>query len=268
MNLPESFTFSQSALQAYASCQFHFYLRYGSNLEWPSAMFDPLHPAELERQAGIRFHQLAQNYFLGVDVGILKAFAEQDAHPQMAKWFSSFLDIGFENITGMKFPELSVNASFTHSNFYGKFDLLVIEKTRIEIFDWKTSNKPMQSAWLRNRAQTRLYPLLARTVFEKEFPTEPLPIIHFTYWEAALPESPIRFLFDQAGLVDAENLTMSTVQEILSKDFADFHKTEHLNHCTYCQFRTYCQRSVNEDYNSDLENELLISFLEQENDED
>lgn len=262
MNLTSDFVFSQSSLQSYLNCEYQFYLKYARQLDWPSALLDPLNAAEVERQSGIRFHQLVYNYFLGVPQADLIRQAREDANPMMTEWLGNFLRSGLFSGDEIAYPELATYASIAGYHLSGKFDLLLLDGSRIHIFDWKTSKRPPKSEWLRKRVQTQLYPLLARSLYQSRFAGEPTPEIRFTYWEASFPEQSIRFEFEPADLQRSQEFILHLAGEITSKPLDSFDKTVHTERCTYCLFRTYCQRPETDSYNSELENDLL--FIEQD----
>ena len=259
MNLTSDFVFSQSSLQSYLNCQYQFYLKYARQLDWPSALLDPLNAAEIERQSGIRFHQLVYNYFLGVPETDLIRQGREDANPKMTEWLGNFLKSGLFSGDETAYPELSVNASLESFLVSGKFDLLLLDGEKILIFDWKTSKRPPQSEWLRKRVQTQLYPLLARSLHQSRFPGAPIPKIRFTYWEASFPEQSIQFDFEPSDLQRSQGFIIQLASEITSKPLDSFDKTLHTERCAYCLFRTYCQRPETDSYNSELENELLFT---------
>lgn len=259
MTVANDFTFSQSSLQSYLNCQFQFYLKYVRNLDWPSALLDPWNPTEIERQSGIRFHQLVQNHFLGVPEALLNKHAQEDGNPKMTEWLANFLKSAATNEGGSFYPELSVYARIEDFNFSAKFDLLVLDEKKTHIFDWKTSKNPPRTEWLRKRVQTQLYPLLARSAHQKQFPDQIAPAIDFTYWEASFPDKSIHFAFEQSDLQYAEQLICGLASEIVSKPLDSFNKTTRIEKCTYCLYRTYCQRATVNSENTELEQELLFT---------
>ena len=262
MNLANDFTFSQSSLQSYLNCQYQFYLKYMRQLDWPSALLDPWNPAEIERQSGIRFHQLVYNHFLGVPEFELMKHASEDPNPKMAEWLENFKNSIFFNQEDTVFTELSVQTTLARYRFSAKYDLLVLREKEIHIFDWKTSKRPPKSEWLRKRIQTQLYPLLARSTYQQKFSGHKNPTIIFTYWEASYPTETIEFVFDDNELQIAQASILRLAEEIVSKPVESFRRTDRIERCSYCLFRSYCQRPTTDSYNIELEHELL--FAEQD----
>ncbi|MGB4594703.1 MAG: PD-(D/E)XK nuclease family protein [Anaerolineaceae bacterium] len=259
MTVAKEFTFSQSSMQSYLNCPYQFYLKYVRHLDWPSALLDPWNPAEVERQSGIRFHQLVHNHFLGVKDTLLEKHAQQDSDPKMADWLSNFKNSALIPEGESTYPELLVYASLAGYNFSAKFDLLLLSDKNIHIFDWKTSKCSPKAEWLRKRVQTHLYPLLAISEHQRSFPgNNPLEII-FTYWEASFPDQPIQFTFEQADIQFAQKIVINLASEITAKPLESFNKTARIERCNYCLFRTYCQRPTANSYNLELEHELLFS---------
>lgn len=262
MNLDNHFSFSQSSLQSYLNCRYQFFLRYVQKLSWPSALLDPWNPAEIERQAGIRFHRLAQNFFLGVSKEVIRTHAVNDDDTRMGVWVSNLIDTFKLLVDSEASPEMTITGKIGPFSATAKFDLLVIKPHEIHVYDWKTSRHAPKVGWLRQRVQTRLYPLLALHAYRHRNDRDRIPRIIFTYWEASFPANPIIFSITENDLRQSQEYLIDLMTEITHQPADRFYKTTQPDRCAYCLYRTYCHRQLNDASNLELEQDMWFSGFE------
>ena len=65
--LPDTFAFSQSSLQAYEDCARRFWLAYVQQLPWPAVEAAPVQDYERLMRLGANFHLLIQRAEIGID---------------------------------------------------------------------------------------------------------------------------------------------------------------------------------------------------------
>jgi len=256
------FSFSQSSLQSYLNCRHQFFLRYIQRLNWPSSLLDPWNPAEIERQAGIRFHRLAQNFFLGVPEEVIRTHAVNDDDSRMDVWVSNLINAFKSHIGSEASPEMTMTGKIGPFSATAKFDLLVIKAHEIHIYDWKTSRHAPKAGWLRRRVQTQLYPLLALRAYQQKTGNTVIPQINFTYWEASFPANPIIFSIGENDLRQSEEYLIDLMTEITHQPTDNFYKTTHQDRCAYCLYRTYCHRQLTDANNLELEQDMRFTDFE------
>lgn len=239
--LPDTFTFTQSNLQSYVKCKYQFYLRYIEHFLWPAPATDDMLAFERDRLAGSRFHQLVQQLLLEVPAEALARSAENDPDPRVRAWFELFTRTVYNKLTGKLFPEYTLSASLDGYLLSAKYDLLQQEGQEYTIYDWKTSRKKPAKAWLQAQLQSKVFPLVLAN--QKEVSSGRLkPTIRMVYWEVTEPEKPIALECDSGKLKDYRAELSSLIFQIKANRVKDFEKTEDVQRCRYCIYRTYCNR--------------------------
>jgi len=254
MKLPEQFTFSQSNLQDYVDCPYRFYLRYILKIKWPALVVDDALAFEQRGQIGARFHQLIQQYLSGIPEGRITDLAAADPAKPLARWWEDFLQFVSPIIEGKKYIERTLSTSLDGRFLLAKYDLILLrEDGTLDIFDWKTSRRPPRKDWLLQRIQTRLYQLvlaeagLALTSSPSTKPNQ----IQMHYWYASQPQTPITLAYSQKGYDADQAIIRGLISEITKRETAHFFRTEDLDKCRYCVYRSHCDRGSQA---GDLEN--------------
>lgn len=238
MNLefPIDFTFTASNLHTFQMCKHKFYLRYVKHVPWPAQMTRDSVQFDADRDAGIRFHQLLHQFFLGFDLEQLSLVAMNDPDSRISDWFQIFLASPYAQLKGELQPEKISRCVINHYPFMAKFDLIQRIGNQITIYDWKTSRKPPVIARLKASIQTKLYPLVLN-----ETSSEKLPI-QFVYWEINQPESPFMINIQESDLERSKRDLMTLCDEIARLEPAGFIKTQEVKCCVYCEYRSLCDR--------------------------
>lgn len=247
MKLSRDFDFTQSNLQDYVDCPYRFYLRYGLRLKWPALLVDEALKFEQHGQLGARFHQLVQQFLLGIPQDRLDALATADPDPKMQVWWENFIHRVPDKLTGQKFVETILTSHLAGQRIAAKYDLiLVTDASQWTIFDWKTTQKRPRVDWLLSRVQTRLYRMVlmqASPTLIKDSELAPADIT-MNYWFAAFPEAMGSLPYDQGQFEADQTYLTGLITEIISKDPEDFVKTDDINQCRFCVYRSHCDRGV------------------------
>jgi len=247
MRLPRDFDFTQSNLQDYVDCHYRFYLRYGLRLKWPALMVDDALKFEQHGQLGARFHQLVQQYLLEIPQDRLDFLAVADPDPKMQLWWENFINYVPDKLKGLKFVETILTADLTGQRIAAKFDLILMTDTsQWIIFDWKTTQKRPRVDWLLSRVQTRLYRMLlmrACPTLIKDSEISPEDIT-MNYWFAAFPDTMVSLPYDQVQFEADQTYLNDLIAEILEKKPDEFVKTNEINQCRFCVYRSHCDRGV------------------------
>lgn len=239
--LDQSFVFSQSSLQTFRYCPQRFFLHFVKRLVWPAPM-QIEQGAQLDLLAGTRFHQLLYRYHVGFEKHLLLEQARADEDSRMANWLESFFKSPYSDLEGLLLPEKSFTVPLGEFQITAKFDLLQIkEDGSLIIFDWKTSRTLPSAIRLRSQFQSMVYPLVA----SKRFTTAALlPAIEMIYWEANFPNQPVIFQFDPIELTSFESKLITLMREISSMTEPEFVRTQEFRRCSWCEYRSYCNRGV------------------------
>ncbi len=251
--LPTPFTFSQSSLQDYVECARRFQLRYIERLQWPAIETAPVIENERRQIEGQQFHRMVQQSILGLPAEKLARMATSD---NLTRWWKNFLTHG-PNIEGFKlYPELTLAAPIQSHRIVAKYDLVAISPEKALIFDWKTYHKRPKDEWMAVRLQTKVYRALlvaAGTHLNggKNFTPEQ---IEMTYWHADFPEEPAKFPYNTKQHKRDWVSLFQYVSELSAKQ--SFPMTEDEKKCSYCPYRSYCNRGIAAGELDELETEL------------
>jgi CRISPR/Cas system-associated exonuclease Cas4 (RecB family) len=233
---------SQSSLQDYYDCPRRFQLRYLEHLNYPAVETEPALENEKHQQEGEYFHRLVQQHFIGIPDEKLARLANS---PNLERWWSNFKAANL-NLDGYTmFPEISLSAPCEPYRLVAKYDLIAIkpgEKTLI--FDWKTYHKRPKNEWLAPRWQTRVYRALlvlagAHLNHNQAFSPEQIEML---YWFADFPEDPAVFPYNAAQFSRDCHALAKLAREIESA--SNYPKTDDRQKCSYCPYRSYCDRGI------------------------
>ncbi len=260
--LPATFAFSQSSLQAYEDCARRFWLAYAQQLPWPAVEAAPVQEYERLMRLGSTFHLLVQRAEIGIDADQLAV----DLEDPLAGWFDAYLHSRPADLP-TEFVEiehvLSIPFDRTPSPILGegrgggyrlaaKYDLIAGEKDgRVVIIDWKTTRRRTEPGILRRRLQTTVYPYVLVEA-SKGLPWGPIQPeqVEMRYWFTAAPAQPVTFRYDSAQHAANHERLQQLLAEILAGEReADFPKVpdteaNRKRFCSYCIYRSRCNRGI------------------------
>jgi len=251
--MPEQLTtLSQSSLQDYYDCPRRFELRYLQRLAYPAIETEPALENEKHQKEGEYFHRLVQQHLIGIPAEQVGRLANTE---NLQRWWENYINAkdltGFKNLSGL-YPEITLSAPLEKFRLVAKYDLIAVVKDQVTIFDWKTYRKRPKNEWLHIRWQTRVYRALlvqAGAHFNNGKPFAPEQI-EMVYWFADFPTEPARFIYkaDQYKR-DWDSLTKIANEITRASDGSTslttgFPKTDETSKCSYCPYRSYCNRGV------------------------
>jgi len=248
-------TLSQSSLQDYVDCARRFQLRYLERLSYPAVESEPALENEKHQREGEYFHRLVQQYLVGVPNDQISKLANS---ANLQRWWENFLvasdlrglaplrsasGVLRKDLEGL-YPEATLSAPLGKYRLLAKYDLIAIENGKATIYDWKTYHKRPRNEWLAARMQTRVYRALlvqAGTHLNngQAFAPEQIEMV---YWFSDFPNDPARFTYTSAQYKRDWELLAKLAEDIHS---ASSHPlTDDRTKCTYCPYRSYCDRGV------------------------
>lgn len=239
--LPVPFTFSQSSLQDYNDCERRFFLRYIEQLTWPAVESEPVLENEHRQMEGKIFHRLVQQYWLGLPIEKLTRLANT---PTLSLWWENFLNYDFHLDEYEFFPELSLNSQIGKHRLTAKYDLVAVGDNKIFIFDWKTYNKKPRDEWMATTYQTRVYRslLVHAGGFLKNNRSVNPEMIEMVYWFANFPDQSIRFSYTTPQAIRDWQHLEGMISRIDAQE--DYPMKEDDKKCSYCPYRSYCDRGI------------------------
>ncbi len=252
LDLPSTFAFSQSSLQAYSDCARRFWLAYVQRLPWPAVEAGPVQEYEEQMRRGSAFHQVLQRAETGLDLDLL---AERLDDPELSRWFDAYRRHRPERLpTQHREVERILSTPFGSEDgayrLAAKYDLIAADKDgRVVIVDWKTNRRPEPRDLLQRRLQTIVYPFVLVEASDglPWGPVEPEQV-EMRYWFAEAPESPQIFHYSADQHAANRTQLQALVHEILRGDSeADFPlvpdtEQNRKRFCAYCVYRSRCDR--------------------------
>jgi len=275
MSLPKTFQFSATSLQDYVDCHRRFQLRYLLQIAWPAPEAEPIAEQERRDWLGRDFHQLVHRHLLGLPTETLSATVHD---PDLARWWQAYLAYLPTLHAARVIPEVGLSTPLGGYRVIAQYDALVFRDERpgaqgetswaspedgpaFLIVDWKTFRQRPSRAWLAQRMQTRVYPLVwvqagAALVRSARGEGDDHPIqpdqVEMRYWLAEYPQFPEAFGYDVATYqADLDYLT-ALITEIAERAEAELAAasafdnvwplTADWGHCRFCSYRSLCER--------------------------
>jgi CRISPR/Cas system-associated exonuclease Cas4 (RecB family) len=248
MLLPVNFQFSQSNLQDFDACARRFKLRYLDQVRWPAVAAEPAQGAERLAQLGTDFHRLVQQHLAGIAENLLTdSLIEYDADLQ--SWWRNYLQhrppVAAE---ARLYPEIILSTPLAGGRLLARFDLQAARPDgTFLIVDWKTSLRKPPRDRLAQRLQTRVYLYvlaMAGDTFNAGQAIDPATI-QMIYWYPARPDQPESFAYNDQLRQQDEQFLSGLIERIKDATQANhFPLTEDKRACTYCVYRSYCDRGA------------------------
>jgi hypothetical protein len=247
--LPAGFIFTQTALRSYLECPYRFRLRYIEQVVSPPLHFDPEAATALE--SGRRFHELARQHFLGLEVTALV----DAAGTEVARWWKALEQRPPDLMSyPHRFPEAGLSIPLGRYRLSARYDLLAVRDDAALMVDWKTGRLLPGHDRLRGDIQTRvyLYVLAEGNAAYHEGETLPPDSLELMYWHPLLSK-PVVFGYD-AVRRDADAAYLGAlIAEIASQSPEEMHPVEEDEVCGRCSYGPLCGRRAGEPEEWDLE---------------
>ena len=263
MKLANGFRFSQGSLQDFIDCHRRFELRYITRQAWPAVESEPYLENERLMQQGQRFHQLVQQYFVGISMEKLSAMIQDQ---DLMRWWGNFREFvevveasgewdGFRIL-----PETIFSVPIENDYLLAKFDLLLInEDGRSLIYDWKTSRKRPRRLWLSERLQTRVYPYvyIKKLLLQNQLLEGGIDKLKMVYWFTDYPDGAVEFSYSERKFREDEDYLKSLVSLIHRLGEDEFSLTTDEKKCRFCVYRSLCGRGKTAGSRDEEENAML-----------
>jgi CRISPR/Cas system-associated exonuclease Cas4 (RecB family) len=237
-------TLSQSSLQDYVDCARRFQLRYLERLVYPAVETEPALENERHQREGEYFHRLAQQYLVGIPQEQIGKSANSE---NLQRWWENFLaspDLrGLRDFGGL-YPEATLSAPLGNYRLLAKYDLIAVRDGQAVIFDWKTYRNRPRNEWLAARMQTRVYRALlvhagAHLRDGRAFEPEQVEMV---YWFSNFPDESARFAYTSAQYKRDWDTLLKLADEI--RNASSHPLTDDRTKCSYCPYRSYCDRGI------------------------
>ncbi len=230
---------SQGMLADYLACRRRFELRYQRRLSWPIPPLDEKTSEALRR--GQQYHTMLQRYFLELPVG-----NQELSDPTLNRWWERFKQLDPDLPPGKRLPEFSITIPLGSYVLTGRFDLILLNDQKTQIFDWKTDARPPSEIDLRENLQTRLYLALAvegSSALNTNIKAEQVSL---TYWYVREPKATVTIPYSQKRHEENWAFLNELAADIEMQIVADEPQplTEDLTQCVRCAYQLYCDREM------------------------
>jgi len=253
-------------------CTKRFQLRYLERLSYPAIESEPALENEKHQQEGEYFHRLVQQYLIGIPSEQIAKLANT---VNLQRWWENFLNakdlMGLtplrhatvalrENLSGL-LPEVTLSSPLGKYRLVAKYDLIAIENGKATIYDWKTYRKRPRNEWLSARMQTRVYRALlvhagAHLNSGRSLAPEQIEMV---YWFADFPDESARFTYTSSQYKRDWDMLVKLADGIHSA--SSYPLTDDRTKCSYCPYRSYCDRGIRAGDAGDAETEMEAEEL-------
>jgi CRISPR/Cas system-associated exonuclease Cas4 (RecB family) len=207
----------------------------------------PTNPDYEEKQLlGSRFHLLMQQREMGLKI---RSFLETDS--QLENWMRAFAITAPDILTPANDSEIFRESEHLRTlqvqNYLlsAIYDLLIADKEKAEILDWKTYRRSPNKRKLQNDWQTRLY--LYVLAESSDYPPEN---ISMTYWFVQSESKPHSIKFSYSSLQHQQTeKKLNRHLNNLTKWLQGYQQGEQFPQipegsktCNYCQYASRCER--------------------------
>ncbi len=223
-----NFIYSQNSINTYKSCPLKFKYKYVDNLSWKKEDSKEYYDSLVW---GSEFHLVCERFFDNIPIGEI---SNEKFYDYLEK-IKSVVNSNSKNV----FPEYEIRYNFEGKIITAKYDLLIIDDDKIEIWDWKTENKKMDYKNYSNRVQTMVYLFLASEVLPVLFNKSiDYKNISMNYYQVEFNEGPIKINYSEDKHLNYKNNIRKYIDLIESKMF----NTKNEKHCKYCEFDRLCNK--------------------------
>ena len=238
------FIYSQNSINTYKSCPTKFKYKYIDKINWKQ---DDIESREYydSLKVGREFHLLCERYFSKIPLGL-----NEDTNPKFKLWIDRVKKMFPINEDDNKIylPEYEVRLNLDGNIITAKYDLIIIDKNSIEIWDWKTENVKLEHAKVKDRIQTIVYMFLAKEAVCKIFNLNiSEDNIKMKYYQPQYDDIPIEIKYSEKQHdINKSNITryidMINNTSYEKEDNYKYRLTKNHKHCSFCEFNKLCNR--------------------------
>ena len=225
------FLYSQNSLNTFKSCPLKFKYKYIDNINW---RFDSIESRDYYEglKSGSEFHLLCERYFKNIPIG-------ENISEEFQLWMQKIKDTIKIDSSKIYLPEYEARIKIKNNYLTAKYDLVIIDKDSIEIWDWKTESQKTSYKNIESRMQTIVYMYLAKEVIQKIYNMD----------------IPIAVKYSSEKYLRSKSFIENNIENISNLDF-DLHIQKNKNHCKFCEFNKLCNnQNINYDMISEMEEE-------------
>jgi hypothetical protein len=183
----------------------------------------------------------------------LDQFASSD--PLLVQWWRDFKNENPIPEDSTRYTEINLSLPFAKHRLAARYDLLAVTDQAFFIFDWKTNQYFPKKGTIQGKLQSRVYPFVlieAGAILNQGKNIDPSQV-EMIYWFSNFPDSPIHLRYDHEKYEQDAMYLLNMVDSISALEQDGYPRTEDLDHCRYCVYRSFCDRGKEAGSVEDLE---------------
>ncbi|RDY25962.1 PD-(D/E)XK nuclease family protein [Romboutsia weinsteinii] len=237
------FCYSQNSINTYKSCPTKFKYKYIDRINWKNNDIDSRDYYE-NLKLGRDFHLLCERYFSNISIG-----SYDNVPSKFIIWIEKIKKLIPIEEDKVYLPEYELRYNMNGDYLQAKYDLVVLGKNSIEIWDWKTESRKLDYKNVENRMQTVMYMFLAREI---------IPRIHnmsiesedikMKYYQPEFDNEPVTITYNNKKHENNKNKINTFINDIKRTEYErdkepisnGLRLTKNKNHCKFCEFNKLC----------------------------
>lgn len=238
------FIYSQNSINTYKSCPTKFKYKYIDKINWKH---DDIESREYydSLKVGSEFHLLCERYFSNIPLGL-----NEYTNPKFKQWIDKIKKLFPMDKEEDKIylPEYEVRLNLNKNIITAKYDLIIIDKDSIEIWDWKTENVRLEHKKVKDRIQTIVYMFLAKEAVCKIFNLNIAENnIKMKYYQPQYDDVPIEIGYSEKQH-ELNKININRYIDMINNtsyeknDDYKYELTKNEKHCKFCEFNKLCNR--------------------------
>lgn len=235
----ENFLFSQNSINTYRSCPLKFKFKYVDKLNWKQDDEGSRDYYE-NLKLGSDFHLICERYFSNIPTGI-----EFLNNEEFNIWLEKIKRLVPIKDDKLYLPEYEVRYSLNNFKIQAKFDLVVVDKDSISIWDWKTENRKIEYKDVENRIQTLVYLFLASETIGKIYNLDiDYENIKLSYYQPEYYNEPITITYSNEKHKINKKQLENYIGNILNTNYDEEKNIKNIKHCKFCEFNKLCNNEA------------------------
>ncbi|WP_195336226.1 PD-(D/E)XK nuclease family protein [Paraclostridium bifermentans] len=235
----ENFLFSQNSINTYRSCPLKFKFKYVDKLNWKQDDEGSRDYYE-NLKLGSDFHLICERYFSNIPTGI--EFLNNEEFNIWLEKIKRLIPIKDDKLY---LPEYEVRYSLNNFKIQAKFDLVVVDKDSIIIWDWKTENRKIEYKDVENRVQTLVYLFLASETISKIYNLDiDYENIKLSYYQPEYYNEPITITYSNEKHKINKKQLENYIGNILNTNYDEEKNIKNIKHCKFCEFNKLCNNEA------------------------
>lgn len=235
----ENFLFSQNSINTYRSCPLKFKFKYVDKLNWKQDDEGSRDYYE-NLKLGSDFHLICERYFSNIPTGI--EFLNNEEFNIWLEKIKRLIPIKDDKLY---LPEYEVRYSLNNFKIQAKFDLVVVDKDSISIWDWKTENRKIEYKDVENRIQTLVYLFLASETIGKIYNLDiDYENIKLSYYQPEYYNEPITITYSNEKHNINKKQLENYIGNILNTNYDEEKNIKNIKHCKFCEFNKLCNNEA------------------------